>query len=234
MKNGELIFVKSMFDKIAAKYDFLNRLLSLGQDKYWRRSLVKAINISENGKVLDVACGTGDVMLEIAQREKNRICICGVDFSSNMLAFAKEKSKVKGYSNLYFVAGDALSLPFAKHSFDIITIAFGIRNITNKLFAIKSFKNRLKKNGMLLVLELSTPEKGLFLALFLLYFKKILPLIGGLFSKNFHAYTYLPDSVINFPKPNKFAELMEDAGFINIKWKRLTLGVATLFVGQKG
>jgi demethylmenaquinone methyltransferase/2-methoxy-6-polyprenyl-1,4-benzoquinol methylase len=220
-----------MFDAIAPRYDFLNRSLSLGQDIYWRR--IMAASISGVRNLLDVACGTGDVAFEITKLHKNRIKIYGTDFSEEMLRIAQKKKDIMVCNNLFFVAADALLLPFADNRFDAVTIAFGIRNIEDKKRVLKEFIRVLKQGGSVLILELTAPENRFLMELYMLYFKKVLPVIGGLFSKNFQAYKYLPDSVMKFPKSSEFVKIMKESGFKRIRVKKLSLGVATLFIGYK-
>jgi len=234
MKNNEFPLIREMFDHISPKYDFLNRLLSLGKDVYWRRSLVSAMDMPSNGKILDVACGTGDVAIETIGQKGPLASVFGIDFSQRMLLLARDKNKnLINKTDLHLIAGNALNLPFLPETFDAVTIAFGIRNIVDKHAALKAFYKSLKPGGMILILELTMPEKGLLLSCYLLYFNKMLPLIGMLFSKNIKAYKYLPASVIKFPNAEKFAAIMKKAGFDNIRWKKMTLGVVTLFVGYK-
>ncbi|MBU2521492.1 MAG: bifunctional demethylmenaquinone methyltransferase/2-methoxy-6-polyprenyl-1,4-benzoquinol methylase UbiE [Proteobacteria bacterium] len=234
MKNMELPFIREMFESIAHRYDLLNRLLSLSQDIYWRRTMVSAIEAPDNGVLLDVACGTGDVALEISRQKGRGVSIFGVDFSPNMLMSAKNKIKsIADNSNIYLLAGNAFNLPFREETFDAVTIAFGIRNICDKLLVLKVFYDSLKPGGMLLVLELSTPGKGFLLSSYLFYFKKVLPLIGWFLSKNLKAYQYLPSSVVNFPDPKSFAAMIRSAGFKNVRWKSMTMGIANLHVGYK-
>ncbi|MCF8110373.1 MAG: bifunctional demethylmenaquinone methyltransferase/2-methoxy-6-polyprenyl-1,4-benzoquinol methylase UbiE [Desulfobacteraceae bacterium] len=233
-KNTEPGFVKDMFGAIAPRYDFLNRLLSLGQDVYWRRRMVKALQIPGNGLVLDAACGTGDVILEILGKKKYAK-VAGIDFSTEMLEIAGRKTAAAAPAGTFFLlAADALYPPFGKESFDAVTIAFGIRNIAARQKALEGFLDMLRPGGMLAVLELATPSGKMMRRLYLLYFTKILPAVGGLFSKNLRAYRYLPASVLGFPQPEEFASLMTRAGFEQVKWLRLTAGIATLYTGRKG
>ena len=230
----ELDFIKEMFDSIAPRYDFLNRLLSLRQDVYWRRTMITALNLPENTTVLDVACGTGDVLIEMLSRARGPKLIVGADFAPEMLKLAKNKlyqSDIR--PNVQLIAGNALHLPFAPRSFDAVTIAFGIRNIMDRTSALKCFFNCLKPGGKVAVLELATPANKFLLSLYLFYFSRILPLVGAFFSKHVKAYNYLPASVIHFPPPDKFAAIMKQAGFHEIKWRRLTMGIATVHIGQK-
>ncbi|MCD4719755.1 MAG: bifunctional demethylmenaquinone methyltransferase/2-methoxy-6-polyprenyl-1,4-benzoquinol methylase UbiE [Desulfobacula sp.] len=228
--NKELDFIKDMFDRIAPRYDFLNRLLSMRQDIVWRTQMVKATALQKNSMALDVACGTCDVALEISSQLKGHAQIFGLDFSFGMLRFGKQKLLKK---NINLLNANALNLPFKHHIFDAVFIAFGIRNIMDRQKAIKAFFNVLTKGGRLAVLELTTPEKGIFRSLYLLYFQKILPILGSFFSKDNNAYSYLPDSVLKFPSPVEFSRLMKGAGFENIKFKQMTFGIVTLFVGSK-
>jgi demethylmenaquinone methyltransferase/2-methoxy-6-polyprenyl-1,4-benzoquinol methylase len=234
MKNIELPFIREMFDSIAPRYDLLNRLLSLRQDVYWRRKMISEILTPPKTTVLDMACGTGDVILEIHKQMGAGITIIGSDFSPNMLQLARQKiSTTEGKEKITLIAGNALQMPFKPNSFDAITIAFGIRNIADKTTALKAFYHGLKKGGILAVLELTTPPKGIFLSLYLFYFQKILPLIGWLISGDTKAYQYLPDSVLHFPESKIFAGIMKSAGFYSIRWRRLTFGIVTLYLGQK-
>ena len=230
----ELDFIKGMFDSIAPKYDFLNRFLSLRQDVMWRRQMVKAAQIPDGGVVLDVACGTCDVGLEIKRQKGKRVSVFGTDFSPGMLLLGKQKIiSCYGAMEIGLAAGNALALPFKQNSVDAVLIAFGIRNIMDRQRALVAFHRALKKNGKVVILELSAPGQGGFRRLYLTYFEKILPLIGGLFSKNKNAYHYLPASVLRFPDASTFADTMKSAGFSDIKWKQMTLGIVTLFVGTR-
>jgi len=231
MKNMELPFIKDMFDAIAPTYDFLNRLLSLRQDVVWRRKLVSSLNIPSGGKVLDVACGTGDVMLEIF-RHRSDAAVTGVDFSAAMLSRADEKIRRLSKTPC-LAAADAFYLPFRDWSFDAVTIAFGIRNIGDKPAVLKAFHRCLKPGGTVGVLELATPENRLLYDAYLLYFQKILPAVGGIFSKHTHAYRYLPASVVRFPSPRVFVGMMQQAGFRRIRRRPLTMGIANLYIGEK-
>jgi demethylmenaquinone methyltransferase/2-methoxy-6-polyprenyl-1,4-benzoquinol methylase len=231
--NEELDFVKDMFDKISPRYDFLNRLLSFRQDRFWRTQMVRAAKLSPHSRVMDVACGTCDVALEISAQLKGQVKIFGIDFSPGMLALGRQKLLNKKNTTIALLNADALHLPFAQDKFDAVFIAFGIRNIMDRKGAILQFHTALKKEGRLVVLELTPPEKGLFHQIYLGYFKRVLPLIGSFFSKHTHAYRYLPESVLNFPDPVSFAKLMNVSGFKQIRFKQMTFGIVTLFVGTK-
>jgi demethylmenaquinone methyltransferase/2-methoxy-6-polyprenyl-1,4-benzoquinol methylase len=231
--NEELDFVKEMFDKISPRYDFLNRLLSFRQDTFWRNQMVGAAKLAPDSRVMDVACGTCDVALEISEQLKGRVKIFGIDFSLGMLSLGRQKLVLKENTTIDLLNADALHLPFKPDKFDAVFIAFGIRNIMDRKGAIRQFYKILKKEGKLVVLELTTPEKGFFRQIYLGYFKRVLPLIGSFFSKHNNAYSYLPESVLNFPDPVCFSKTMKAAGFEKIRFKQMTFGIVTLFVGTK-
>jgi len=232
--NMELDFIREMFDNIAPKYDFLNRFLSLRQDIRWRRQMVTSAGIPENGAVLDVACGTCDVAMEVRNQSNGSVTIVGIDFSPGMLNLGKQKlERNKRFCSIGLACGNALALPFRNDSFDAVLIAFGIRNIMDRKGALTAFHRALKPGGKVVVLELTAPEQGFFRNLYLIYFKRILPGIGSLFSKNAGAYHYLPASVLNFPSQKEFAKIMGTSGFTDVQWKPMTLGIVTLFTGTK-
>ncbi len=230
MKDREFKFVREMFDNIAPRYDFLNRLLSLRRDVYWRRVLVESLELSSDETVLDAACGTADVALEIARSRLDRVEVVGLDFAPEMLRLAAAKVKSESIS---LVAADAFDLPFKKAVFTAVTMAFGIRNIQNKAAVLQRFRQQLKPGGRVAILELATPTRGPARSAYLFYFNTLLPLIGRFFSKHSFAYRYLPESVANFPAAPEFAALMRRNGFINVRYRELTLGIAVLFVGDK-
>jgi len=225
--------IQEMFDSIAPRYDFLNRLLSLGIDRKWRRFAVRQIKFAENGRILDVATGTGDVALEIALQTPGSVTIVGVDFSKEMVELGKEKIRNSPYSQrITLDVAPCEAIPFPEESFDSVTIAFGIRNVVDRLQGLKEMQRVLKHGGRMVILEFSTPTSTIFRAIYLFYFLKVLPAIGGLFSKQ-SAYKYLPDSVLEFPSRDEFKDLMANAGFSNCKHYDLTGGIATVYVGEK-
>lgn len=231
--NKELDFVKGMFDKIAHRYDFLNRLLSLRQDVMWREQMVQAAAPGRGSRILDVACGTCDVALALNRHLQGRGRITGLDFSLAMLCAGKKKCDQITGQSICLVNGDALDLPFRPETFDRVFIAFGIRNIMDRHRALSQFHSVLKPGGKLAVLELTTPQTPLFRSIYLGYFKKVLPWIGAFFSKDNHAYHYLPASVLQFPSPGAFARLMSETGFSDVRFKPMTLGIVTLFVASR-
>jgi demethylmenaquinone methyltransferase / 2-methoxy-6-polyprenyl-1,4-benzoquinol methylase len=234
MKPNELDFVRRMFDGIAPYYDFLNRLLSLGQDITWRRLLVSALKLRPGARVLDAACGTADVALEIVRQRGRHVRVTGIDFSPRMLRLAAAKIRaVPNGACIQLTAADAFHLPFADGGFDAVTMAFGIRNIQDKQTVLDAFYRQIGPGGRLAILELGIPTQAPIRHGYLLYFNRLLPLIGRLFSKHQFAYTYLPESVANFPAPAEFSAMMRQAGFRRIRVRPLAGGITVLFVGDK-
>ncbi len=222
--------IRDMFSAIAPRYDFLNRLLSLGIDRGWRRTLTRMALKNDTAAILDVACGTGDVSLAL-RRKVPAARIVGLDFSQAMLDLAAVKIEQE-QAGIELVAASAEELPFPATDFDLLTIAFGIRNVVDKKKALGEFYRVLKPQGRLAVLEFSQPDYAWFRVPYNFYFFKILPLIGGLFVKR-SAYRYLPDSVAKFPSRDEFVSWLKDAGFSNCRYHSLTFGIATLYLAEK-
>ena len=222
--------IQEMFSAIAPRYDFLNRLLSLGIDRGWRRTLVRIALREENKAILDVACGTGDVSLELRQKAP-RARIVGLDFSQAMLDLAQVKID-HAQAGIELVAASAEELPFSPADFDLLTIAFGIRNVVDKKKALAEFYRVLKPHGRLAILEFSQPQTAWLRALYNFYFFKVLPLVGGLFARR-SAYRYLPDSVAKFPCQDEFSGWLKEAGFRQCRYHSLTFGIATLYLAEK-
>ena len=217
-----------MFDSIAPVYDRLNHLLSFGIDRSWRRKLVRAAvgrSPRTDMRVLDVACGTGDVSVAL---KKRGVEVIGADISEKMLALAREKAP-----DIVFVYGDAAGLPFEDGSFDSITIAFGIRNFDRRPQCIRELLRVLKPGGQLCIVEFSIPRNRLWRGLYTWYFRHILPAIGRMVSRQAYAYTYLPESSFDFPAPELFCRELEDGGFKNVTARSMTGGVAYLYTGRK-
>lgn len=230
-----------MFDNIAPWYDFLNRLLSLRRDVYWRKFTADQIFLGQTRRILDVACGTGDIALEVINSQSAVHQVIAIDFSLNMISIAKGKIstpshavwKVNTPSKIRLALADALNLPFKDATFDDCIIAFGIRNIPFRRPALEEMTRVLSTGGQIMVLEFATPRTRFFKNAYLLYLNRILPLIGGLFSKNKGAYRYLSETIMNFPDPEKFCELMKEAGLKNVHYHKLTLGIVNLHIGIK-
>lgn len=225
--------VREMFGGIASRYDLLNHLLSLNIDKGWRRKVAKELRpILDNADatVLDVACGTGDLSLELASGAK--ASITGTDFCRPMLKFAKEKIDAANRT-IPLVEADAMELPFPSESFDAVTIAFGLRNLPNVEDGLAELLRILRPKGKLVVLEFSQPVIPGIREAFNLYFTRVLPRIGGLVSGSRCAYEYLPDSVRGFPPQKDLAAMMQKIGFSNVQYRNLTGGIAALHIGER-
>ena len=225
--------VREMFAGIARRYDLLNHVLSVNIDKRWRRLVREQLTetlADPNALVLDVACGTGDLALELQRNAKARVV--GSDFCRPMLAIAKDKTAGAGMS-IPYVEGDALSLPFADNSFDAVTIAFGLRNLSNFADGLRELARLLKPGGRLVVLEFSSPVIPGFRGLFNFYFTRILPRIGGAVSGSQGAYEYLTNSVSKFPDQKDLAELIRSSGFESVEYTNLTGGIAAIHTGRK-
>lgn len=225
--------VREMFSGIAGRYDLLNHVLSLNIDKRWRRKVSGALRdilVRSDAVVLDVACGTGDLSIELNRNSKAQII--GTDFCRPMLEIANRKSQIENLK-IPFVEGDALGLPFSDDSFDAVTIAFGLRNLANVADGLAELRRILKPGGTLAVLEFSAPIVPGFGRLFNFYFSHILPRIGGAVSGSRRAYTYLPDSVARFPDQKALVSMMEQTGFDGVEYTNLTGGIAAMHVGVK-
>ena len=224
-------FVQTMFDKISFKYDFFNHLATFYIDKYWRYQFIRSLNVKTEMNVLDIATGTGDVIIKICSKNKD-INGIGFDCSQNMLEIAKNKSKKKKIANLNYIHGYAEKLPFESNSIDIITISFGMRNFSNYEDALKEINRILKPNGTLAILEFCRPKNSLFQKLFSFYFNNIIPIIGKILTGE-KLFDYLPESVNNFFSKNELLEKIESFGFKNTYAKNLTFGICSIIIGSK-
>jgi demethylmenaquinone methyltransferase/2-methoxy-6-polyprenyl-1,4-benzoquinol methylase len=222
-----------MFAGIAGRYDLLNHLLSGNTDKRWRRLVAKRLQPSlslEGARALDVACGTGDLALALA--EKTGAFVVGTDFCRPMLEIAAGKTQANG-AEIPYVEGDALKLPFADQSFDAVSIAFGLRNLSSVEDGLKELWRVLKPTGCAAILEFSRPVVPGFRALFHFYFTRVLPKLGGMISGSPGAYEYLPDSVSRFPDQKLLVAMMREAGFDQVEYQNLTGGIAALHMGTR-
>ena len=222
--------VRSMFDRIAPRYDLLNRVLSAGIDVRWRRRCIDAV--AGASRVLDVCAGTGDLLLEFLRRDGGRTGL-GVDLSSAMLERAAVKLRRRGLEGRGRVAaGDAERLPVRAGAFDAVTVAFGIRNVGDPAAALAEMHRALRPGGRAAILEFSMP-RGTLGGAYRLYFTQVLPRIGGLVSGDGGAYAYLPASVARFAAPADFEAAMAAAGFERVRSRPLTGGIAHLYTGEK-
>lgn len=224
-----------MFDNIAPAYDFMNSAMTFGLHRRWlRKALAAAGADREPEAVVDLATGTGDVALRLADLYP-KARITGVDLSEGMLAVAREKLKDRTdlKERVAFEAGDCLDLHFADDSFDLLTIAYGVRNFEDLEKGFREFYRILKPRGICMILELSRPENRLVRLGYDLYSNTLIPLVGRMVSKDHRAYSYLPQSIAAMPPRRRIAEMLREAGFKDVSFKSLTLGVVTYYIGVK-
>jgi demethylmenaquinone methyltransferase/2-methoxy-6-polyprenyl-1,4-benzoquinol methylase len=221
-------WVRDMFAQVAPRYDLLNHVLSFNVDRYWRNHTVKAVRETLNrpgARVLDLCCGTGDLMLALQAATRNEVL--GSDFCHPMLVAARRKSK-----RARLFESDALQLPVHDHSLDLITVAFGFRNLANYEAGLRELRRALKPGGLLAILEFSQPPNAAFGALYSFYSNRVLPKIGALISGAPQAYKYLPESVRKFPGAEELAIKMREAGFGDVRFERMTFGTVALHIGR--
>lgn len=214
---------RTIFRPIVPVYDPLNRLLSFGMDQSWRRKAAREVL---PGRVLDLACGTGDLALMDPGR------VFGCDILPEMLLVAKKKIHSSGRS-IPLIAARGEELPLRRETFESVTIAFGIRNFSDRLAGIKEIARVIKRGGRLVILEFAIPSNTLFKSLYLFYFLKVLPFIGRMISGNSRSYSYLPESVLAFPEPDRFSEELKANGFRDVRSENLTLGIVRLYVAER-
>ncbi|HEY3743602.1 MAG TPA: bifunctional demethylmenaquinone methyltransferase/2-methoxy-6-polyprenyl-1,4-benzoquinol methylase UbiE [Bryobacteraceae bacterium] len=226
-------WVRGMFGSIAGRYDLLNHVLSFNLDRLWRARTVREVAPllgRPEARVLDLCCGTGDLMLALEHRRGAPVI--GADFCHPMLVEARRKVRARAMQSTLF-EGDAMSLPLASDSFDLITCAFGFRNFANYESGLVELRRVLKPGGTIAILEFSQPGNRLFAALYDWFSLKMLPRIGGLISGSREAYSYLPQSIRKFPDAPGLAAKMEEAGFDGVKIVRMTFGTVALHTGRK-
>ena len=254
--------IAEMFDKIAFRYDFLNRFLSGGIDVYWRKRAIRALRGllagtavqlpavgagaeggavqlpaedagAEGGAVLDVATGTGDMAILLARRFP-QARITGVDISEGMLEVGRQKlARLKLDSRITLRSGDSEALPFSDNQFDAITVAFGVRNFENLETGLREMRRVLKPGGKLVVLEFSQPRIPVICRLYRAYMRRIAPRIAGIAASNREAYQYLNDSVQAFPEGPRLIHILEECGYAHTRLRRLSLGICSLYTGEK-
>jgi demethylmenaquinone methyltransferase / 2-methoxy-6-polyprenyl-1,4-benzoquinol methylase len=232
--------VRRMFGQIAPRYDLLNRLLSGGTDVYWRWRTVSIVSPQADGPILDVCTGTGDLALAYWKKAGRRLPVVGTDFTHEMLVRAEnkaERSRAKtanGHGPLTLLEADTQSLPFGDGSFQLVCVAFGLRNVTDTRRGLSEMVRVCRRGGQVAVLEFSEPRGALFRRVYQAYFKHVLPRIGQLVARNQEdAYNYLPSSVSEFPCGQALADMMQECGLSNVRFQPLTGGIATLYYGVK-
>jgi demethylmenaquinone methyltransferase/2-methoxy-6-polyprenyl-1,4-benzoquinol methylase len=225
--------VRRMFESIAFSYDFQNSVLSMGQDLLWRRVLAKSVQVRDGHLILDIATGTAEVAIAICKRHP-QITVVGMDFSPAMLSVGSRKLRGRNLEErIRLSIGDARFLPLKNASFNAVTMAFGIRNIEERRDVLSEFYRILKPGGQLLIMEFGYPENLILKGFYRLYFDHVLPLLGNWLSRTDYAYTHLVESVRNFPKEKEFMEEIGESGFVRLRVKKLTQGIARIYSGVK-
>jgi demethylmenaquinone methyltransferase/2-methoxy-6-polyprenyl-1,4-benzoquinol methylase len=231
-KEGKKQEVKAMFNSIANRYDFLNHFLSAGIDYRWRKKAIQLVGAHQPKTILDVATGTGDLAIAAAALKPEKIT--GIDIAENMIAIGRKKIAEKNLDELIsFQTGDSENLQFGDGSFDAVMVAFGVRNFENLEKGLSEMFRVLNKNGIVVILEFSKPTIFGIKQLYSFYFRYILPFLGRRISGNASAYSYLPDSVAEFPAGKRFIKILDDTGFSQTSPKQLSFGIATIYTGIK-
>ncbi len=232
-KDSKKSQVTKMFNDISKKYDFLNKIISFGADNSWRRKIAKKVKKLNPKNILDIATGTGDLAISLSKVGADKII--GLDISDKMLEVGKEKIKQKGLSNkIEMIVGDAENIPYKDSYFDVVTVAFGVRNYENLELGLKEIYRVLKPSGSIFILETSVP-KNLFLKyMYIFYTHKIMPFFSALFSSFKTPYQYLSKSAQYFPHGKEFNNILQKIGFIEVNNYPQTLGVVTIYIGKKG
>jgi len=225
--------IGQMFSRIAHRYDLLNRLLSGYIDVYWRHKLVSKLSQHQPQRILDVATGTGDLAIALA-KQWPRAKVTGLDISEAMLECAVQKADRKGISTIEWVCAAAEELPFADHTFDMITVAFGVRNFADLQKGLSEMHRVLRDDGKMGILEFSMPRNPVVRRVYGVYFQYLLPRIGALLSGDSYAYRYLYETVQQFPAYEDFASLLYQAGFVNVEIVPLTSGICCMYLAEKG
>ena len=225
--------VNSMFDRISVVYDRMNRVMTAGLDRTWRRRAVDRAEVGPGDRVLDLCCGTGDLAIESASRLGSDGEVIGADFSEPMLEIAREKPRAEGSATVSYVNADALELPFEDDSFDALTIGFGARNLADLDRGLVEMRRVLKPGGRLVILEITQPRRQPLKAFFALWFDRIVPVIGRLAGDS-AAYSYLPNSVRSFPDAETLAGRMAEAGFDRVAWTVMAGGIIAIHSGVAG
>lgn len=222
-------YVQGMFARISARYDLMNRLMTGGRDRAWRREVIRLAELGPDACLLDVATGTGDILIE-ALRQHPDVLAIGSDFTFEMMTRGQTK---EGAQNVRWNTADALRLPFPDDTFDAVTSGFGVRNFVDREQAFREQRRVLKPGGRVICLEISKPPKNLLRPFFLFFFNQIVPLVGGLISGQREAYTYLPQSVNEFLTPDELKAIMERAGLRDVKYRRLMMSAVAIHIGVK-
>ena len=225
--------VREMFDSIAPAYDFMNRAMTFGIDKLWRRAAVKLLAGERHDDILDIATGTGDLAILLA-RKLDPLSVTGVDLSEGMVEIGRRKVSAAGLDEVVTLGiGDCLQLPFPDESFDCITCAYGVRNFQDLAAGYREMHRVLRPGGMAVILELSTPRSALVKPLYNLYTRYLIPTVGRLVSKDVRAYSYLPESIAAVPQGSGMTAIMTNAGFREARHIPMTFGTCTIYAARK-
>lgn len=220
-----------MFDRIAPRYDLLNRVLSFGIDRRWRKKAVDLLREARPQRILDVATGTADLAIEAMRLEPERVV--GIDIAEEMLSIGREKVERLGYEDrIQLRTGDAEKLPFSDSQFDAVLVAFGVRNFEDLRRGLSEMKRVLKRGGSVVVLEFSRPTAFPVRQLYGFYSRYVLPRVGGAVSRDSGAYQYLPDSIAAFPAGQDFLDVLASVGYQDVQCRPLTFGIASLYTGR--
>ncbi|MDQ0155223.1 demethylmenaquinone methyltransferase [Robertmurraya andreesenii] len=225
--------VHGVFEKISENYDKMNSVISFQQHKRWREDTMKRMNVQPGTKALDVCCGTADWTIAMAEKVGKTGEVVGLDFSKNMLKVGEEKVKSMNLEQVQLIHGNAMELPFPDHTFDYVTIGFGLRNVPDYLQVLKEMNRVLKPGGIGVCLETSQPTLFGYRQLFFFYFRFIMPLFGKLFAKSYNEYAWLHESARDFPGMRELVKLFETAGFKRVTYKPYSGGAAAVHIGYK-
>ncbi|MBP1949562.1 demethylmenaquinone methyltransferase [Virgibacillus litoralis] len=225
--------VHHVFEKIYDNYDSMNSIISFQRHKAWRKNVMQRMNVEKGSIALDVCCGTGDWSIALAEASGSKGEVIGLDFSHNMLSVAEEKNEALKYSQLRFVQGNAMELPFEDNSFDYVTIGFGLRNVPDYMTVLKEMYRVVKPNGIVVCLETSQPTMIGFRQGYYFYFRFIMPLLGRMFAKSYKEYAWLHESAKNFPDKKELKQMFLSAGFSHVQVKSYTGGVAAMHMATK-
>lgn len=233
IRSSERSFVRRMFDRISPRYDLLNRLMSAGQDMRWRRKAIRLLGNLTGKTVLDLCCGTGDFIHLLGRQYGKTVQVCGIDFSEHMLRRAGTRLAGDHSPTMVLCQGDALQIPLRDESVEAVTIGFGIRNIVDKTRAFEEIRRVLKPRAKLIIIEPTLPGNLALRAGFTIYFRYIMPFIGGLISGDREAYKYLHDTVADFPCPDDFTLTIQQSGFVNVRCLLQALSTAAIYYGER-
>ena len=222
--------VKALFDTVAHRYDCINDLQSFGLHRYWKRRLLRLAQVKLGLRALDVCCGTGDIALALAKRGANTV---GLDFSAAMLAIAQRRAQQKGLSQVHFMQGDALQLPFPDCSFDLVTMGYGLRNLASFETGLRELLRVTQPHGRLLLLDFGKPENALWRALYFAYLRAVVPLHGRWFCGGAAAYRYILESLKHYPGQHGIAELMQNVGWRQVQIHNFLGGIMSIHEAQK-